>query len=102
MARIVKGILKEELQRVKALKKQYEGKIAQCPPGYLLERKKQGQKYYYLSYREGERIRQEYLGKLSDKELKDYQNKMKLKKLLRQQLKEVKDNIRYLEKIIKK
>lgn len=102
MARVVKSILQEELRRVKSLQKQYEEKIAQCPPGYLLERRRQGIKYYYLSYRDGDQIKQDYLGRLSTDEVKHYKEQMKLKKQLRQHLKETKQNIRYLEKLLKK
>lgn len=102
MARIVKSILEEELRRVKSLQKKYEEKIAQSPQGYLLARGAEGKKFYYLSYREGDRIKQEYLGKLSEEEIKKYKEQMNLKKQLREQLKETKQNIQYLEKLLKK
>lgn len=102
MARIVRSILEEELSRVKSLRKKYEEKIAEFPPGYLLARGAEGKKFFYLSYREGDRIKQVYLGKLSDEEIKKYKEQMKLKKQLREQLKETKQNIQYLEKLLKK
>ncbi len=102
MARVVKSVLQEELKRVNSLRKKYEEKLDRLPPGYLLRRGSPGRGYYYLSYRDGEKIKQDYLGKLSDDEIKKYKEQMRLKKQLRQQLREVKENIRYLEKLLRK
>lgn len=102
MPSIVKGVLREELDRSLSLKERYEKKLDEYPKGYLLERKMRGKVYYYLSYREGNRIRQKYLGSLSSEEVKKYKNRIKDKKALRQQLAEVKANIKYLERLLKK
>ena len=102
MASVVKGVLQEELARSLSLKEKYEQKLDDYPQGYLLERKMGGKVYHYLSYREGERIRQKYLGPLSPEEVKKYKDRIKDKKALRQQLSEVKANIKYLERLLKK
>lgn len=102
MPSIVKGVLQEELERSLFLKEKYEKKLNEYPLGYLLRRKMSGKTYYYLSYRDGERIRQKYLGLLSDEEIEDYKNRMKDKKDLKKQLAEVKNNIKYLERLLKK
>ena len=102
MSKIVKSILKEELDRIKALGKKYAEEINQCPPGYLLKRQRNNNNYYYLSYREEGKIKQDYLGKLSSEEVKKMKGKMKLKKQFRQQLKETREHIKYLEKLLKK
>lgn len=102
MGSIVKGVLQEELDRSLSLKEKYERKLAEYPQGYLLERKMGEKLYHYLSYREGERIRQKYLGPLSPEEVKKYKDRIKDKKALKQQLVEVKANIKYLERLLKK
>lgn len=102
MAAVVRGVLQEELERSLVLKKKYEKKLGDYPPGYLLARKRQGAVYYYLSYREGDHIRQKYLGALSPEEIKKYKDQIKDKKALKLQLAEVKYNIKYLERILKK
>ncbi|PIR19987.1 MAG: hypothetical protein COV45_08415 [Deltaproteobacteria bacterium CG11_big_fil_rev_8_21_14_0_20_47_16] len=102
MASIVKGVLQEELARSLALKKKYEEKLNDYPQGYLLERKRGGNVYYYLSYREGERILQKYLGLLSPEEVKKYKDQIKDKRALKKQLADVKTNIKYLERLLKK
>lgn len=102
MAEIVKGVLQEELARSISLKKRYEKKLADYPPGYLLSRKRGGRVYYYLSYRDGERIQQQYLGILSLDDAKKYKDQIKDKNALKKQLSEVKANIKYLERLLKK
>lgn len=102
MASVVKGVLQEELERSLVLKKKYEEKLNNYPQGYLLARKRAGSIYYYLSYREGERILQKYLGVLSHEEVKKYKDQIKNKHALKKQLAEVKANIKYLERLLKK
>jgi len=102
MASVVKGVLQEELDRSRSLKKRYEKKLEEYPQGYLLERRKGKKIYYYLSYRDGNRIRQNYLGILSAEEIKKYKDQIKNKKALRKQLSEVKANIKYLKRVLKK
>lgn len=102
MAPIIKGVLQEELDRSLSLKKRYEEKLKDYPPGYLLVRKRGGKAYYYLSYREEGRIQQKYLGVLSPEEVKDYKKQIEDKKKLRKQLAEVKSNIQYLQRLLRK
>ncbi len=102
MASVVKGVLREELDRSLSLKEKYEKKMDEYPRGYLLERKMGGKVYHYLSYREGDRIRQKYLGALLPEEMRKYKDRIKDKRAIRQQLAEVKANIKYLERLLKK
>ena len=102
MSSLVKGVLQEELERSRSLKEKYEKKLGEYPPGYLLGRKVRGKVYYYLSYRENGRIRQKYLGPLSGDEVKEYEGRIKDKNALRRQLAEVKANIKYLGRLLRK
>lgn len=102
MASVVKGVLQEELDRSLSLKEKYEKKLSEYPQGYLLERKVGEKVYYYLSYRKADRIKQKYLGLLSPQEVQGYKDRIKDKKALRRQLSEVKANIKYLERLLKK
>ncbi len=102
MSKVVKSVLEEELQRLLILKDRYQEKMKEYPPGYLLKRKMRGRVYYYLSYREGAKIRQRYLGPLEPEKLKSYKDLIKRKKELQKQFSEVKKNIAYLERLLKK
>ena len=102
MSKVVKGVLEEELQRLLALKDRYQEKMKDYPPGYLLKREMRGRIYYYLSYREGAKIKQQYLGHLETDKVKSYKDLIKRKGELQKQLSEVKKNIVYLERLLKK
>ncbi len=102
MSPIIKGVLKEELDRSLSLKKRYELKLKEYPPGYLLVRKRGKKVYYYLSYRKDGRVQQKYLGVLSPDAIKDYKKQIADKKNLSKQLSKVKSNIQYLQRLLRK
>ncbi len=102
MSKVVKGVLEEELQRLLALKGHYQEKIKECPPGYLLKRKMKGRVYYYLSFREGSKIKQRYLGALKPDQVESYKDLIKRKRKLQSQLSDVNKNIDYLKRLLKK
>lgn len=92
---ILNGVLKEELERLKKLKKSYEEKIAELPRGSLIKKNIKGNIYYYLNYRKGKKGIFEYLGKLKKEEVDKMKKKIaerrKLVKLKRQVRKDIKD-----------
>ena len=59
---IIDTILKEK-SRIEYMLKQYRKIIDELPKGSLSESNKNGQKYYYLKYRDGKRVVSKYLGK---------------------------------------
>ena len=59
---IIDTILKEK-NRIEYMLKRYRKIIDELPKGSLSESNKNGQKYYYLKYRDGKKIVSKYLGK---------------------------------------
>lgn len=59
---IIDTILKEK-HRVEYMLERYRRIRDELPKGSLSEREKNGQKYYYLKYREGKKVVTKYLGK---------------------------------------
>ena len=102
MSKIVKGVLEEELKRLIVLKDNYQARMKKYPPGYLLKRKMKRRVYYYLSFREGSKIKQKYLGILKPEQVKSYKELIKRKRELQSQLSDVKKNIEYLKRLLKK
>ncbi len=102
MTIIIKGVLKDELERSISLQEKYEQKLNEYPLGYLLKRQSLGRRtYYYLSYRENGKVKQKYLGRLSLEEEENIKQKIREKSEIQKQLAEVKKNIQYLEKLLK-
>ncbi len=59
---IIDTILKEK-NRIEYMLERYRKIIDELPKGSLSESNKNGQKYYYLKYRDGKRVVSKYLGK---------------------------------------
>lgn len=59
---IIDTILKEKT-RIEYMLERYRKIIDELPKGTLSESNKNGQKYYYLKYREGKKVVTKYLGK---------------------------------------
>jgi len=59
---IIDTILKEKT-RIEYMLERYRKIIDELPKGTLSESNKNGQKYYYLKYREGKKVITKYLGK---------------------------------------
>ena len=96
---ILNGVLKEELERLKKLKKQYEQKISKLPKGCLIKKKIKGHLYYYLNYRQGKKGVFKYVGKLNKEELAKLEKKIDERRKLRKLEIQVKRDIAKLEKI---
>ena len=62
MNMIIDTILKEKI-RIEYMLKRYCDMLEELPKGSLSESNKNGQKYYYLKYREGKKVVSKYLGK---------------------------------------
>ena len=60
---LISSVVQNEAQRNEDMIRQYEALISELPKGSLICRKKEN---YYLKYREGNKIRDEYIGKNPD------------------------------------
>lgn len=93
------GILMEELNRLKSLKKNYEVELLKLPKGCLIEKEIKGHLYYYLNYRLDSKSIFKYLGKLNDKEISQIKNKIEQRKKLKSLCAQTRQNIIKIEKM---
>lgn len=93
------GILIEELNRLKSLKKSYEHNLCKLPKGCLIAKEIKGHLYYYLNYREGKKSIFKYLGKLGNEEISQIKNKIEERRKLKKLYMQVKKNIIKIEKM---
>lgn len=96
---IFDGIVEEELNRLKSLKRQYEHVLSGCIKGCLIRKNIRGHIYYYLNYRDNKKKVFKYLGKLSEDEVSDIKKKIEKRRNIKKLYIQVKRNIRRLEKI---
>ena len=99
--RVLKGVLKEELENSLRIKEDYERELAKLPKGSLVKKKIKGHEYYYLLSRESDKIRFEYKGKVSKEEINKYKEAKEYRAKYRHLLSRVKKQIRFLRSALR-
>jgi len=97
----IKDMLAEELENSLQIQQDYEHALAELPRGALVRKVIGGHPYYYLAYREGRKVRFDYLGKLDKAEVKRHQDAKQSRSRYRRRLREVKKQIRFLRKVLR-
>ncbi len=100
MLKSVNGVLKEELSRLRAAERSYVREIKRLPKGSIQKKKISGKVYPYLNYRKGSKVVSKYLGNLSKEELRSLSDTIALRRNYSDKLKEVRENIVNLERMI--
>lgn len=96
----IKNVLQEELEYAIKLKKRYEEDLEKLPKGSLWKNKAGDKIYYSLAYREGKKVKFDYLGRLSAGEIKKYKENIDKRERYKKLLKDLKQEIRYLQKVL--
>lgn len=99
--KIIKGVLKEELDNSLRMKQSYERELARLPKGSLVKKNIRGHKYYYLVVRELGKVRFIYKGKVSKPEIEKYKQAKEYRAKYRRRLSEVKKQIRFLRSTLR-
>ena len=100
MKTVIYGVLKEEKSRNLEMQEMYEKELESLRKGSVGERKVANNTYYYLKYREGNKIITEYLGK--DKEKAERVNyETARRKYIKSVLKRLKLEYKQICKIVK-
>lgn len=94
----LKDMLKEELVNSRRIQAAVEGALRKLPPGALVRKKVGGRVYCYLAERKAGKVVFAYLGKLPAGEIRRYEEAKQRRADYRKQLRDLKQQIRYLEK----
>lgn len=98
---ILESTLKEELETVKRLENKYSQKISELPKGSLIVRSIRKGKYAYLTYREGSKVKQKYLGKATPELVNTYRSKITKRKEYKEKLASVREQKKILRKALR-
>ncbi|MBI2496228.1 MAG: hypothetical protein HYW10_06720 [Candidatus Omnitrophica bacterium] len=101
MPQVIKSVLKEELINSQRMQRRYEQALRGLGKGSLVKKRIGGHAYYYLAAREGRRVRFRYLGKLSAKERQGRLAQHRQRGQYRRLLREVTQQIRFLERSLR-
>ena len=94
-------ILDDERRRLLQLKKQYEREISELPKGSLSCKRRRNREYYYLAYRDSEKVKFDYVGPSDSEDVKIVKRKIEERKALEQNLRRVKENLRDVERSLR-
>ena len=96
----MKGVLKEEYQRLKSLEKSYLREIAKLPKGSLQQKRIKEVRYPYWVSSHQSKVRYRYVGNLPESKLKLLKERLVLRKKYQALLKDVRQNKKQIEKIL--
>lgn len=96
----VRGVLSEELQNSERLLKRYRQAILELPKGSLVPKKIKGGLFYYLAYRKADKVRFDYKGKLSAKEVAEFKQAASQKAKYRGLVADLKKQIVFLKRAL--
>lgn len=93
---LIESVVQNEAERNESMIRQYEELIETLPRGSLICRKKE---YYYLKYREGGKIHDEYIGK-DPEVIADIRRKLEHRKHCTQMLSTLRREQKVIQKIL--
>ena len=98
---VVAGVLQDELDRNRRIQARYRQEIAQLPKGSLYLRKINHQQYYYLNYRQKDKIVAQYQGKSDDVKIPGIKQKIEQRKHYEALLKKLSNEEKLLLKALR-
>ena len=97
----IKDMLNEELQNSVQIRKDYEQALKDLPKGSLVRKVIGGHEYFYLAFRDGKKVRFDYMGKLDKDEIAKHEEAKKLRARYRKKLSEVDLQIKFIRKALR-
>lgn len=95
---MVFDILEEERNRLIDLKKKYRRQISALPKGSLSRKRRWNREYIYLAYREGHKIKFDYVGPVDSEASEELSEKIDQRKELEKKLQQVEKNLKDVER----
>jgi hypothetical protein len=99
--KVIGGMLQDELKRCQEMLVSLEKSVSGLPKGVINKRKKRYKNkvysYYYLKYREGEKVFNKHIVK---KQLQDILKKLELREKYEKEIQSYKKRIAYLNKVV--
>ena len=99
--KVIKGVLKEELENSLRQEAAYCKALRELPAGVLVKKKIKGHNYYYLMVREEGKVRFIYKGKVAKDEVKRFDEAKKMRAHYRKLLSQVRKQISFLRKALR-
>lgn len=96
----LKNIMQEEHQRLQALYRKYMDKIDSLPKGTVSIKKRNKNEYLYLASRRDGKVKFDYIGSVGSENARKILEQVKFRKDYEHKLKQVKADLRQIDKVI--
>jgi len=100
--KVISGMLRDELKRCQEMLDSLDKSVSELPKGSISERKKcyknKVYSYYYLKYREGEKVISKHV---SNREVQEILKKLAMRKKYEKEMQSYEKKIAYLNKILR-
>jgi hypothetical protein len=93
--------MQEEHRRLQALYQKYSDKIDTLPRGTVSIKKRNKSNYLYLASRRNGKVKFDYIGSVASENARKTIEQVKFRKDYERKLKQVKDNLEEIEKVIR-
>jgi len=97
---VVVGVLQDELDRNRRMQARYQQEIRQLPKGSLYLRKIHHQQYYYLNYRQDDKVVAKYVGKRDNVKVEEVKKGISERKHYEELLKKLSSEEKWLLKAL--
>ena len=99
--KVIISVLEEELANSLAMQKSYQRELDKLPKGSLIKKSIKGHLYYYLVYRDKGKVRFDYKGKASEREIKKNTQAKEYRAKYSKLLSEVNQQIKFLRSVLR-
>ena len=100
MQTVISGMLQEEKQRNLEMQETYKREIKALPKGSIMTKTVSGRQYYYLRYRQGDKVKNDYIGK-DENLVEEIKRNIEKRKYLQNVLKRLQLEYKQMTKIVK-
>ncbi|KUO52362.1 MAG: hypothetical protein APF76_04825 [Desulfitibacter sp. BRH_c19] len=95
---VIKGVLQDELERQNRMLRAYQKKAVLLPKGSVVNKNIRGKEYFYLQYRDGEKVVSKYI---PNNEFPVINSKIEERKKIDKIVSDIKKEIKFIEKALK-
>lgn len=95
----IKRIVSDETKKIRSLKAKYEKQLLLLPKGSLRKRRRGRHEYYYLSFRDGEKVITDYVGK-DNKEIDKLKESLEKRKHVEEILRRLNRELSFANRIL--
>jgi hypothetical protein len=96
----IKGILREEYERLNALCRKYRDKVGELPKGCASIKTRRGLQYLYLASRKGGKVSFQYIGSAAAENARAVLKKIEQRKNYENKLKQVRKDLWEIQKAL--